>query len=201
MKTYNITRSAPTGPNWDAVPQLSVDHFLWLPSADIRVTAQFCWDDTAIYARYQAAEPNVRAEHNGPFSMVCEDSCMEFFLQPIETDPRFFNFEWNPNGCSFIGIETNSHDLIRLCPMNEKKLFQPWTARTSDGWTLEYRVPHEFVRMFFPAYHPASGGTVRANCYKCGDLTVQPHYMAWSPVRKSTPDFHQSCDFGVMRFD
>ena len=110
---------------------------------------------------------------------------MEFFLQPIETDPRFFNFEWNPNGCSFIGIETNSHDLIRLCPMNEKKLFQPWTARTSDGWTLEYRVPHEFVRMFFPAYHPASGGTVRANCYKCGDLTVQPHYMAWGPVRKS----------------
>ena len=39
------------------------------------------------------------------------------------------------------------------------------------------------------------------NAYKCGDLTVHRHYLAWSPVRSKKPDFHRTEDFGRMTFE
>ena len=55
-----------------------------------------------------------------------------------------------------------------------------------------------FLRALFPGYELVSGTVIRANCYKCGDLTVKPHYLSWNPVVNPTPDFHRSCDFGAM---
>ncbi|MBR5570284.1 MAG: hypothetical protein IKW10_05250 [Oscillospiraceae bacterium] len=39
---------------------------------------------------------------------------------------------------------------------------------------------------------------IRANCYKCGDLTPKPHYLSWNPVTSPNPDFHRPQDFGLM---
>lgn len=200
MKTYSIISCAAGAPDWDAVEPLRVDQFLWLPPAEIQMTAQLCYDGYALYVRQRATEAHIRAEHREPLSMVCEDSCMEFFFQPAEDDPRFFNVEWNPNGCAFIGIETDSRDIVRLLSLRERETFQPQPRRTEDGWEITYRIPHDFVRLFFPAYQPGPGRSLRANCYKCGDMTVQPHYIAWNPVRAAEPDFHRSQDFGIMRF-
>ncbi len=50
----------------------------------------------------------------------------------------------------------------------------------------------------FPGYALAPGTVIRANCYKCGDLTEKEHYLSWNPVDHPTPDFHRSCDFGAM---
>jgi hypothetical protein len=57
------------------------------------------------------------------------------------------------------------------------------------------------VRRFFPAYAPVSGGTIRANFYKCGDLTPQEHYLSWNPMTCDTPAFHRPCDFGLLTFE
>ena len=67
-----------------------------------------------------------------------------------------------------------------------------------DGWGVEYRVPFAFIRTLFPGFAGAPGGVIRANCYKCGDLTRTPHYLAWNPVRSEAPDFHRPRDFGEM---
>jgi hypothetical protein len=42
--------------------------------------------------------------------------------------------------------------------------------------------------------------TANANFYKCGDDTMQPHYLTWSPVSTERPDFHQPDFFGLLRF-
>ena len=42
---------------------------------------------------------------------------------------------------------------------------------------------------------------MRANCYKCGDCTVQPHYLAWNPPTSENPDFHRPQDFGALIFE
>ncbi len=200
MKTYSIAPCTPGAPDWNTVDPLHVDQFLWLPPVEIRMTTQICYDTEALYVRQRAVEKQIRAEHRSPFSMVCEDSCMEFFFQPTEDDHRFFNVEWNPNGCAFIGIGTDGRDTVRLSPLQEQEWFQPQVHRTEDGWEIIYRIPNDFVRLFFPAYQPEPGKVLRANCFKCGDLTVQPHYIAWNPVQSLTPNFHRSQDFGMMRF-
>ena len=39
-----------------------------------------------------------------------------------------------------------------------------------------------------------------ANFYKCGDLTVNKHYLAWQPVGTERPDYHRPEYFGPMVF-
>ena len=41
---------------------------------------------------------------------------------------------------------------------------------------------------------------MRANFYKCGDKTLQPHFLSWSPIHSEKPDFHRPEDFGIINF-
>ncbi len=196
MKTYSIEKISGM-PDWSMIPALQVDTHLWLPSESIRMTAQICYDEEALYLRMCAVEGEVRAEHRGPLCPVCEDSCMEFFFSP-EGDDRYVNVELNPNGASFIGIGTGRADRIRIVPDREEELLNTQVVRTANGWELTYRLPLTLLRVFYPALSLTSGTVLRANCYKCGDLTREPHYLSWNPVENSVPDFHRSCDFGIM---
>ena len=197
MKKYTVSRTA-GAPDWSGIPALEIDTRLWCPPVDIRARAQIAWDDEALYVRLSAVEARIRAEHTGALGMPCEDSCLEFFFCPAWGDERYFNIEFNPNGCVYFGFG-DGEELVRLIP--EKDWFEPKAERTIDGWAIEYRVPHRLVRMFFPGYAPASGARFRANCFKCGDLTAQEHYFSWNPVTGEVPQFHRPRDFGEMVFE
>ena len=197
MKSYTI-HYVHTTPDWSTIPSLHVNEHLWIPSDKISMTVQICYNEDGFYVHMKAVEPHIRAEHNAPLSMICEDSCMEWFFCPQKDDSRYINFEINPNGYTFIGISHCRADNVRLCPPNEEELFHKTVQRTPDGWEVYYTIPVSFLRVFFPDYKLVSGLTVRANCYKCGDLTVSPHYISWNPVDYPTPDFHRPCDFGTM---
>ena len=196
MKTYIIEKTC-GAPDWSTVPALEADNHLWISSENIHMTAQICYDEEALYLRMRAVEREVRAEHRGPLCPVCEDSCMEFFFSP-EGDDRYLNVELNPNGCSFIGIGTSRADRVRIILEQEEEVLQAQTARTPDGWELTYRLPLTFLRVLYPALSLTPGTVLRANCYKCGDLTPEPHYLSWNPVTSAKPDFHRPCDFGRM---
>lgn len=196
MKIYTISK-ADGKPDWGCVPALHVDTVLWAPDCGIRMTQQLCYDETAFYVRQQAKEPIIRAEHFTPLSPVCEDSYMEFFFS-LGADDRYFNFEINPNACFEIGFGLYRENRIRICHKTEHEAFHPVCKRTLDGWTAEYRIPIEFLRLFYPAYQLEPGVRFRANCYKCGDLTVHQHYLSWNPVETRTPDFHRPEFFGQM---
>ena len=196
MKTYIIEKTC-GAPDWSTVPALEADNHLWISSENIHMTAQICYDEEALYLYMRAVEREVRAEHRGPLCPVCEDSCMEFFFSP-EGDDRYINVELNPNGCSFIGIGTGRADRVRITLEQEAEVLQTQTARTPDGWELTYRLPLTFLRVLYPALSLTPGTVLRANCYKCGDLTPEPHYLSWNPVTSAKPDFHRPCDFGRM---
>ena len=198
MKEYTITRCNGT-PDWSAVPALQINELHHTPQVDIRAQAQICYDDEALYIHMEAEEKDVRATYNGLLDEVCEDSCLEFFFSPIPGDNRYLNIEFNPNGCFYLGIGSCIQDLVRLLP-DSGNPFRAEPRRIDGGWEIVYQVPTTFVRRFFPAYTPVSGGTIRANFYKCGDLTPQEHYLSWNPMTCDTPAFHRPCDFGLLTF-
>lgn len=198
MKTYIIVRKKDAF-SWEQIPTLAIDTLLWSPEVPISAQGQICYDDTALYVRLLAVEPHIRAEETSPLGAPCEDSCMEFFFSPIPGDNRYFNIEFNPNLCMYLGMGRSIETGVRLIPENPP--FSPTATRTEDGWVLEYSIPHSFVQQFFPEYAPASGKSIRANCYKCGDLTVQAHYLAWNPIDLPTPAFHCPQFFGTMYFE
>ena len=197
MKHYIISRVSGT-PDWNAVPALDINEQLWLPPVDISARAKIAWDDAQLYVRLEADEAFIRAEHTGPLGMPCEDSCLEFFFSPIPGDPRYFNLEFNPNASLYLGFG-DGRELTRLLP--ERDWFGAAARRTEAGWQIEYAVPFEFVRIFMPEFRPSPGSSIRANCYKCGDLTRAEHYLAWNPCTSESPSFHRPQDFGLMTFE
>ena len=198
MRTHTIPRK-PKELDWEQIPSVQIDHLLWTPPVNITATAQICYDDTALYLHLSATEAHIRAEHTGLLGQPCEDSCLEFFFSPCSGDNRYFNVEFNPNCCMYLGIGTGAEDLVRLIP-GDQTLFHPNAARTADGWEITYQIPFSFIKRFFPEFAPASGKTMRANFFKCGDLTLQEHYLSWNMVTSKTPAFHRTCDFGMLEF-
>lgn len=196
---YTITHVT-AEPDWSTVPVLDMDNQPWTDPVDISAHAQICYGDDALYVHLWAREANIRAEYTStdvqgnPF----EDSCMEFFFAPVANDARYFNIEMNPNCCIYLGVGTGRYDRVRM--LDGIETLQPVATRTADGWDLTYKVPFEFIRTIFPNFQAKTGGVMLGNLYKCGNLTVQKHYLSWNPMSSEKPDFHRPQDFGVLVF-
>ena len=199
MKKYIIVKKTDHF-NWKNIPTALIDTHLQKESVDISATAQVCYDEEALYVRLAAKEKNIRAEYTGPLDAPCEDSCLEFFFCPMLGDNRYFNIEYNPNCCIYLGFASGIHDLVRLIPESGIP-FSPKAVQTDDGWEITYQIPFEFVRRFFPDFVPTSGKQMKGNFYKCGDLTVQEHYLCWNMITANPVSFHRPCDFGILEFE
>ena len=198
MKQYVIKKITGT-PDWSQIPALTIDTLMWTPPAPVTAQAQICCNGDGFQVRMTAHEVHIRAEEKGPTGMPCLDSCLEYFFCPVEGDPRYFNIEFNPNACMFLGFGTGRADRIRLLP--EAIDLAPQIERGDGCWRVTCQVPYSLIQVFFPGYAPRRGDVIRANCYKCGDLTPAPHYLLWNPSTSQTPDYHRSCDFGEMVID
>lgn len=198
MKEYTITRCSGQ-PDWNTVPALQIDNLMNTEPIPVSAQAQVCYDDQALYIRLSAIEENIRAELTGLLDEICEDSCLEFFFCPMAGDRRYFNIECNLNGCLFLGFGPNVDELVRLIPENPSIV--PQAKRIDGGWETVYCIPYSFIRMFFPEFSPTSGYSTRANFYKCGNKTVQPHYLTWSPVPYQRCAFHNPDAFGIVHFE
>ena len=92
------------------------------------------------------------------------------------------------------------NDLVRLIPEFGVP-FESEATRTSDGWEITYQVPFEFIRRFFPEFSATSGTKMKGNFFKCGDLTVEEHYLCWNEITSDPVSFHRTCEFGILEFE
>ena len=184
--------------NWEEIPVLDVDKVLWMEDAGIRAYGQLCADDENLYVHMRAVESDVRAELTAPLSPVFLDSCMEFFFS-VDSGKTYFNFEINPNGCLNAQFGPKKTDRIDIVRKDAQEYFDIHADRTADGWEVFYRIPLDYIRLFYPDYQ--FKGKLAANFYKCGNKTVNRHYLSWSPVVLESPDFHCPEYFGVIEFE
>ena len=83
-------------PLWATANELSIDQF-HENSSDHRplVKAKMVHDNHSIQVLYMVEDQYLIAKNTELHSMVCQDSCVEFFVQP---DASYFNFEMNAAG-------------------------------------------------------------------------------------------------------
>lgn len=201
MKKYTIRRVEGV-PYWSALPYIEIDNERSENPHGITARAQICYNDEELLVHLTTAEKNYIANETGVLGAPCRDSCLEFFFCPNDGDGRYFNIEFNSNGCLYLGIGSGVKDLIRLIPDNSKaNILAPSITKGYDGWEIFYRVPYEFIRRFFPDFKVWSGKKMRANCYKCADTSVPAHYIAWSWLEGEPLSFHNTKCFGTMTFE
>jgi len=182
---------------WRNMEALPIDTPLWGPVGDIAGRGRVGWTVEDLRVLLEAREKHIRAEEHGPLGNPWEDSCLEFFFSPVEGDGRYINLELNPNACLCMGLGDGAR---RLRILWANAFLRPKVTFTADGWQVEYRVPFDLIRMFFPDFDPRPGAVMTGNFYKCGDRTALPHYLSWNPVNSPTPNFHRPQDFGRLIF-
>ena len=199
MRTYTVKKMSATG--WDAVPYLEIDHPYFETPEHIKARAQIAYSDEALHIHLETLEKEIRAVETGPLGSPCEDSCLEFFFSPEAGDTRYFNIEFNSNGCIYLGFGSYIGDLVRLLPDEGAEIFAPRIEKEDGKWQIFYTVPYSFIRRFFPSFRVYAGKEMRANCYKCADYSEPPHYLAWSPIVGEPFKFHRPECFGMMVFE
>jgi len=158
-----------------------------------------------IYLKFYVVEDYFKAEKTETNQMVCEDSCVEFFVSPVD-DGIYYNLEFNGIGTCLLGTGTARENSTRADASIISKIRsmssvgdKPVKERKGEfSWTLTLAIPFEVF--FHHKVEDLRGKTFRANFYKCGDELTVPHYITWNPVGTEKPDYHQPGYFGMLKF-
>lgn len=163
------------------------------------------YTDNEILLKYYISEDYFKAEMTETNQMVCEDSCVEFFVSPAN-DGIYYNLEFNGIGTCLMGSGTGRENSIRTDPAIVLKIRRKTSVGSNpvnetDGrfsWTITIALPKEIF--FHHVIGKLKGKSFMANLYKCGDKLSVPHYLTWNRVGTLNPDFHQPRFFGMLTF-
>jgi hypothetical protein len=169
------------------------------------VALSIAYSDHEIFLKYYITENYFKAEKTESNQMVCEDSCVEFFVAP-EDDGIYYNLEFNAIGTCLLGFGKDRASSRRAPPEIITKIRRLSTAgskpiREKSGefaWTITIAIP--FDVFFNHQISDLKGKIFRANFYKCGDKLTVPHYVTWNQVITEIPDYHQPEHFGLLKF-
>ena len=183
------------------IEEINWDDFNYKPDAQFSIG----YTDNEILLKYYITEKHFKAEKTRSNQMVCEDSCVEFFVSPAD-DGIYYNMEFNGIGTCLLGAGTARENSTKADPeiisgIRRKTSLgnNPISEREGEiSWTITIAIP---LNVFFRhKIKKLDGSTFRANFYKCGDMLAVPHYVTWNPVGTSKPDFHQPDFFGMLKF-
>lgn len=186
--------------NWDKAAVLPVEQYSWGGTYRPKTTAEILLvEQSGLFVRLTCEETNPRVTYHGPDLLVCQDSCLECFLNLApEQSEEYLNLESNAAGSLYasFGAERNHRRFLREMnvPMPTVQVEQ-----TADGWSVTYGIPLALVEKLYPGKTLQSGDCIRGNFYKCGDLTEVEHYGSWQPIEAPAPDFHRPEFFGSLQ--
>lgn len=159
-----------------------------------------------IFLQYQVKEKYLRAKYRKDNESVWTDSCVEFFVSPLE-DGSYYNLEFNCIGTALVGFghgkpnrvragEEITHKITRLSSLGEMAIDN---VVGNFSWELTLIIPAEVF--YQHELGSLSGMKMRANFYKCGDELLKPHYLSWKPIQFERPNFHLPEFFDVLEFE
>ncbi len=167
------------------------------------------YDNEGLYGVFFSEEFPIRAEIDNHNSRSCHDSCVEFFVKPNNSAAGYLNFEFTPRSfvhCSHVvdWHRTDGHLNKRILLPKEdiaqlKILHSYDSLKDENSWSLAFFIPFSLLQKYFSFdVNDIKKSSWTGNFYKCGDKTVSPHWISWSPV--DALNFHLPECFGTLIF-
>ncbi len=161
-------------------------------------------DNETLYILFQVYGEKIRANNTEDFGSVWEDSCVEFFSQR-DGEKVYRNLECNILGTILFAERESRESSNRLT--EEVKTISRYTqierkyenGRQTADWFAFLQIPKTVIG--FKKDEKLSNQILKANFYKCGDETPEPHYLSWNPIDLSEPNFHVPQFFGTLKFE
>ena len=190
------------------IPSIAVDKANWeaFPYAP-EVSLKMAHDSEKLYLKFYVTEAHILAQHSKPNTATHRDSCVEFFIDPDQSG-SYYNFEFNCIGATHLAYGSDRYKRKFIDPQKIKnELFTEsslgtQTFKEKSGyfkWEMVIAIPSSIF-----VHHPNltfNNLHSKANFFKCGDDTTNPHYLSWNPINTPNPDFHRPEFFGNIVFD
>lgn len=161
-------------------------------------------DGETLFLYYMVEGEFIRAVNTRDFGSVWEDSCVEFFMQR-DGESGYRNFECNILG-TLLSRRHETRDKGEEQIQEMPSVFRYGTIchryvgnRQVSDWTMYLEIPKK--AMGFETHESLSGQRIRANFYKCGDKTPEPHFLSWNPIDLPEPNFHVPQFFGSIELE
>ncbi len=199
-------------PVWQNVQPLIIENRMGdEPRFRPTTEAKVLYDAANVYVIFRVHDKFVKSTVTKYNGHVSGDSCVEFFFSPNTAEPgHYFNLEINAGGTPLIFFVTKprkEHKRISDALISQIEIAHSLPSVVDPEiedeitWTIEYRLPISILKEFTHVTMPKPGVAWRANFYKTGSDTSNPHYYTWSPVSNPFPDFHLPAYFGTIQFD
>lgn len=179
------------------------DDFSYSPKVSFRIAHA----NNQIWLKYYVTEENILAQVDEVNGSVAGDSCVEFFFDPRD-DGNYYNFEFSCVGMPHLAYGPDRHKrqfvdeekITKEIEISSSLGNEPFIERTGGHtWEMTIIIPASILTEDKDIQ--LKGLKTRANFYKCGDQTSDPHYLSWNPVGTERPDFHRPEYFGQLVFE
>lgn len=178
----------------------SIQVYPWFTNGYMPKTAvELSYDAEELELHFISEEQELRAVETENNTDIYCDSCMEMYAQFCPSqDENYINFEINPNGAIYCSRGSTRENCVKIAS-DRIDAFRGSTRIHKDFWEAWIHIPVAFLKEEFPGYVQEEGVIIRANFYKCGDKTKQPHFGCWKNIEWPEPDFHRPEYFGEIR--
>ena len=172
-------------------------------AAECSVELDIYHSSDCLHIHYYVDEPAVVANCGKDMEHVWEDSCVEFFFEPVHNGV-YFNVECKCIGHIYLCSGTGRSERVpvseaALDGIRRKSSFppRPFGLRNyRTQWDLSLDIPASVFGL-----ESYDGVVARGNFYKCADASPFRHYMSLFPIPTPRPDFHRPEYFGDIIFD
>ena len=186
-------------PLWDEVCEGRLEFSNWDSKIHYDTFFRMCLvKNKGFFLRMRTNESELRAVNTERDGSVWEDRCMEFFISPFSHREEYLNFEMNPNGAWLCQFGKGREGRVFLKSLTDREVCLK-TETTPDGWNLELFIPGELISEAFGEEFTPKAGMLRGNFYKCGDLTLKPHYDSFAKMTTLPPGFHNPGCFAEIK--
>ena len=197
---------------WENVKPVTITNYMGdVPAFKPKAQAKMVYDKDNLYVIFRVEDKYVKSitdRNNGP---VYRDSAVEFFFSPdVEKPNLYFNIETNCGGKVLfhhnnptdrsLNKRFTDEDIARLEIAHSMPAIVDPEITEEVIWTIEYKVPLAFLQEHSAITMPAEGVEWRANFYKIAEITSNPHYITWSKINQTRPNFHVPENFGRIIF-
>ncbi|MFC4870536.1 carbohydrate-binding family 9-like protein [Negadavirga shengliensis] len=197
---------------WKNVDAVELTHYMGDKPAFAPVThAKLLYDQEYIYGIFRVQDRYVQSKVTEINGHVSGDSCVEFFFSPdVESPLTYFNLEINAGGTPLLHYVTEPRKTYRVLDPDQIRKIEIAHSMPREVvpelvkdtvWTIEYKVPLAMLSQYGKVTIPAPGVKWKANFYKTGSRTGNPHYFTWNKVDNPKPDFHLPRFFGTIKFN
>ena len=156
-----------------------------------------------LVAKLQCYEENPKAIYTERDEPMYKDSCLEFFVAPIEDREEYVNVEMNSKGAFLCEFGKGKYDRVFVSSLTDASpIVEAFKGEDMNGafWGVTVKLTKVFLSELYKIpKEKIDYSTVKANFYKCGDDCRVPHYLAFSPVTTLPPGFHNPECFAVLK--